>query len=106
MLNDEEIPVLGIDPFFNSLAGRSEVERKQDRTTSAYVRDNIKQAKFFIHSIHQRNQTLLKVARAVVEYQRAFFAEGPKRLSRTYRIREGHDSRPYHRDHKRKGFQA
>ena len=81
VLNDEEIPVLGIDPFFNSLAGRSEVERKQDRTTSAYVRDNIKQAKFFIHSIHQRNQTLLKVARAVVEYQRAFFAEGPKRLS-------------------------
>ncbi len=81
VLNDEEIPVLGIDPFFNSLAGRSEVERKQDRTTSAYVRDNIKQAKFFIHSIHQRNQTLLKVARAVVEYQRAFFAEGPKCLS-------------------------
>ena len=81
VLNDEEIPVLGIDPFFDSLAGRSEAERRQDRVTSAYVRDNIKQAKFFIHSIHQRNQTLLKVARAVVEYQRAFFAEGPKRLA-------------------------
>jgi RNA polymerase sigma-54 factor len=81
VLNDEEIPVLGIDPFFDSLAGRSEAERRQDRATSAYVRDNIKQAKFFIHSIHQRNQTLLKVARAVVEYQRAFFAEGPKRLA-------------------------
>lgn len=81
VLNDEEIPVLGIDPFFDSLAGRSETERRRDRATSAYVRDNIKQAKFFIHSIHQRNQTLLKVARAVVEYQRAFFAEGPKRLA-------------------------
>jgi RNA polymerase sigma-54 factor len=92
VLNDEEIPVLGIDPFFDSLADRRGAEARGaarpedaahpiDRATSAYVRDNIKQAKFFIRSIHQRNQTLLKVARAVVEFQRAFFAEGPKRLA-------------------------
>jgi RNA polymerase sigma-54 factor len=87
VLNDEEIPVLGIDPFFDSLAGHSsrseaaEGEIKADKATNAYVRDNIKRAKFFIHSIHQRNQTLLKVARAVVEFQRAFFAEGPKKLA-------------------------
>jgi RNA polymerase sigma-54 factor len=93
VLNDEEIPVLGIDPFFDSLAGRGtrgqaeegkgkeEGARAADRATNAYVRDNVKRAKFFIRSIHQRNQTLLKVARAVVEYQRAFFAEGPKRLA-------------------------
>jgi RNA polymerase sigma-54 factor len=91
VLNDEEIPVLGIDPFFDSLAERGssprgEGERKaaareEDRATNAYVRDNIKRAKFFIRSIHQRNQTLFKVARAVVEFQRAFFAEGPKRLA-------------------------
>ncbi len=81
VLNDEEIPVLGIDPFFDSLAARGDVPHPADRATSAYVRDNIKQAKFFIRSIHQRNQTLLKVARAVVEFQRAFFAEGPKRLA-------------------------
>jgi RNA polymerase sigma-54 factor len=91
VLNDEEIPVLGIDPFFDGFAGRriaaraaAPVEaapRPADRATSAYVRDNIKQAKFFIRSIHHRNQTLLKVARAVVEFQRAFFAEGPKRLA-------------------------
>jgi RNA polymerase sigma-54 factor len=91
VLNDEEIPVLGIDPFFDSLAergaaDRGEAERKgsarpEERATGAYVRDNIKRAKFFIRSIHQRNQTLLKVARAIVEFQRAFFAEGPKRLA-------------------------
>jgi RNA polymerase sigma-54 factor len=92
VLNDEEIPVLGIDPFFDRLAERADAEKRgvargapttrtSDRATSAFVRDNIKQAKFFIRSIHQRNQTLLKVARAVVEFQRAFFAEGPKRLA-------------------------
>jgi RNA polymerase sigma-54 factor len=86
VLNDEEIPVLGIDPFFDRLAEKREGERRaaarpEEKATSAYARENIKQAKFFIRSIHQRNQTLLKVARAVVEYQRAFFAEGPKKLA-------------------------
>lgn len=81
VLNDEEIPVLGIDPFFDRLAERADSGKPRDRVTNAYVRDNIKRAKFFIRSIHQRNQTLLKVTRAVVEYQRGFFAEGPKRLS-------------------------
>lgn len=77
VLNDEEIPVLGIDPFFDSLADK----KGGDKATGAYVRDNVKRAKFFIHSIRQRNQTLLKVARAVVEFQRAFFAKGPKHLA-------------------------
>jgi RNA polymerase sigma-54 factor len=88
VLNDEEIPVLGIDPFFDGFADRGgpgdekgEAARAEEKATGAYVRDNIKRAKFFIRSIHQRNQTLIKVARAVVEFQRAFFAEGPKRLA-------------------------
>jgi RNA polymerase sigma-54 factor len=98
VLNDEEIPVLGIDPFFDSLSGRDpraardagaaidpraagETRAAGERAAGAYVRENIKRAKFFIRSIHQRNQTLLKVAHAVVEFQRAFFAEGPKRLA-------------------------
>lgn len=77
ILNDEEIPVLGIDPFFDRLAG----QKKGDRATASYVKDNIRRAKFFIRSIHQRNQTLLKVARAVVECQRPFFINGPKHLA-------------------------
>ncbi len=81
VLNDEEIPVLGIDPFFDRLAEKANVVKTKDRATNAYVRDNIKRAKFFIRSIHQRNQTLLKVTRAIVEYQRGFFAEGPRRLA-------------------------
>jgi RNA polymerase sigma-54 factor len=81
VLNDEEIPVLGIDPFFDRLVEKRAAARPEEKATSAYARENIKQAKFFIRSIHQRNQTLLKVARAVVEYQRAFFAEGPKKLA-------------------------
>lgn len=82
VLNDEEIPLLGIDPFFNQLANeKGRPGQNADKATDAYVRDNIRQAKFFIRSIRQRNETLLKVARAIVEFQRDFFANGPKYLA-------------------------
>ena len=46
-----------------------------------FVRENIKEARWFIRSINQRNHTLLKVMRAIVEFQRTFFAKGPKYLA-------------------------
>ena len=76
VLNEEEIPVLGINPFFDRLSAE-----RHDRTTDAFVKDNIRKAKWFIQSIHQRNKTLLKATRAVVEFQRAFFTRGPKHLA-------------------------
>lgn len=76
VLNDEEIPVLGINPFFTQLVE----EKPKKRELKSYVNTNIKNAKWFIRSIQQRNQTLLKVARAIVEFQRDFFMKGPKYL--------------------------
>lgn len=76
VLNDEEIPVLGINPFFDRLSAE-----KHDRTTDVFVKENIRRAKWFIQSIHQRNKTLLKATRAIVEFQRAFFTKGPKHLA-------------------------
>ncbi len=76
ILNDVEIPVLGINPFFDKLTA----EKSKDKATNAFVRESVNQAKFFIRSIHQRNQTLLKVARAIVQHQHGFFTRGPKGL--------------------------
>lgn len=75
-INDEEIPVIGINPFFDHLSGE-----KHDKATDSFVKDNIRQARWFIQSIHQRNRTLLKVVRSIVEFQRQFFARGPKFLA-------------------------
>jgi len=75
-INDEEIPVIGINPFFDELA-----ESKHDKATDSFVKDNIRKARWFIQSIHQRNRTLLKVVRSIVEFQRQFFARGPKYLA-------------------------
>jgi RNA polymerase sigma-54 factor len=76
VINDEEIPVIGINPFFDRLS-----EEKHDKVTDVFVKDNIRKARWFIQSIQQRNKTLLKVVRSIVEFQRAFFARGPKYLA-------------------------
>jgi RNA polymerase sigma-54 factor len=77
ILNDEEIPVLGINPFFMKISD----EKEEDKSVRNFVRENIKEARWFIQSINQRNHTLLRVSRAIVEFQRSFFANGPKYLA-------------------------
>jgi RNA polymerase sigma-54 factor len=77
-LNDEEIPVLGLNPFFMKIA---EGPKKGGGTARDFVRENIKEARWFIQSVNQRNHTLLRVARAIVEFQRPFFVNGPRELA-------------------------
>lgn len=77
VLNDEEIPVLGINPFFMKLSD----DKDGGKPVRDFVKENIKEARWFIRSINQRNHTLLRVARAIVEFQRPFFSDGPKRLA-------------------------
>jgi RNA polymerase sigma-54 factor len=78
ILNDEEIPVLGINPFFTEIMKNG--KEKSEKNLKAFVNSNVKDARWFIRSIHQRNQTLLKIAKAIVEFQRDFFIKGPKYL--------------------------
>jgi RNA polymerase sigma-54 factor len=84
VLNEEEIPVLGINPFFMKISDKKEKGRKNADTAGKKIRDfareNIKEARWFIQSINQRNHTLLRVSRAIVEFQRPFFVNGPKYL--------------------------
>jgi RNA polymerase sigma-54 factor len=78
ILNDEEIPVLGINPFFDEIMKNG--KGKSEKNVKKFVNSNVKDARWFIRSIHQRNQTLLKIAKAIVEFQRDFFIKGPKYL--------------------------
>ncbi|MDR1100429.1 MAG: RNA polymerase factor sigma-54 [Treponema sp.] len=78
VLNDEEIPVLGISPFFMKIA---DGPRKGNRIARDFVRENIREARWFIQSVNQRNHTLLRVSRAIIEFQRPFFINGPKALA-------------------------
>ncbi len=77
ILNEEEIPVLGINPFFMKI----QEGKNGEKPVRDFVKENIKEARWFIRSINQRNHTLLRVVRAIVEFQRSFFANGPKYLA-------------------------
>jgi RNA polymerase sigma-54 factor len=74
--NDEALPVLGVNPEFEAMAR----EKGGDRAVQRFAADNVADARWFIRTVTQRNQTLLKVCRAIVEFQREFFLKGPKEL--------------------------
>lgn len=78
ILNDEEIPVLGINPFYTDLIG--DEARKKEKSLNNFVNTSINSAKWFIQSIKRRNDTLVKTSRAIIEFQRDFFRKGPKFL--------------------------
>ncbi|MFW5717013.1 MAG: RNA polymerase factor sigma-54 [Spirochaetota bacterium] len=75
VMNDEEIPVLGVSDSFTDI-GNADAKKDVKR----FVKSKVKDARWFIHSIRQRNETLQKTARAIVEFQRDFFLKGPKYL--------------------------
>jgi RNA polymerase sigma-54 factor len=84
VVNDEAIPVLGINPFFEELAsGKDKIAHNKDGEGPArnFVKENIREARFFIQSINQRKHTLVRVTRAILEFQRSFFVNGPKYLA-------------------------
>lgn len=97
ILNDETIPVLGINPFFMKLAANKRRSPRGSAANSAkpgatesgegseterdFVRENMKEARWFIDAVNQRNHTVLRVARAILEFQRPFFVDGPKHLA-------------------------
>ena len=74
-LNPEIVPRLRINTLYASLVKRADSSR--DNT---YLRDQLQEARWFIKSLQSRNDTLLKVAQAIVECQCRFFEAGPEAM--------------------------
>ena len=74
-LNDEAFPVLGINSNFEKFSGSA------DKAAREFARENIREARLFINHLSQRNQTLIRVANAILVFQRSFFIKGPKYLA-------------------------
>ncbi|MCL2139810.1 MAG: RNA polymerase factor sigma-54 [Treponema sp.] len=83
VINNEVLPSLGINPFFKKIDSKKQKKGKDasyNRPVQQFVRQNVKEARFFIHSISMRKQTLKMVASAILEFQRPFFDSGPQHL--------------------------
>ncbi|HUI63647.1 MAG TPA: RNA polymerase factor sigma-54 [Bacteroidota bacterium] len=74
-LNDRNIPPLRINRAYKELMSK---RKKNGVSTEAkdFIRQRFEAAKWFISSIHQRRETMLKVMRTIVEKQRQFFETG------------------------------
>jgi RNA polymerase sigma-54 factor len=78
VLNDEDIPVLGINSFYRSIQDHKEQYKQKE--LKRFVKNGVHEAHWFIKNIRERNETLLKVCKAIVEFQRDFFRKGSKYL--------------------------
>ncbi len=75
MLNDRA-PSLYISGMYRKMLK----ERLIDKKTREFLSTNVRNARWLIESIEQRNSTILRVIRAVVAAQREFFDKGPEYL--------------------------
>lgn len=70
-LNNETTPKLRINPLYASFVKNR--DRSDDNT---YLKNNLQEARWFLKSLLSRNETLMRVATAIVEKQRTFFDYG------------------------------
>lgn len=71
LLNDNAYPRLTINSYYSRM-----LHEDNSAEVKEYISDKLKQAEWITRCIEQRGETLLKVARAIVEIQRPFFESG------------------------------
>jgi RNA polymerase sigma-54 factor len=74
-LNDKNIPPLRINRAYRELMSKRK-KNGVSTETKDFIRQRFEAAKWFISSIHQRRETMLKVMRTIVEKQHEFFETG------------------------------
>ncbi len=72
-INPDSVPKLKVNQQYAALG-------KGNSADSQYIRSNLQEAKWLIKSLESRNETLLKVAKCIVEHQRDFFEYGEEAM--------------------------
>jgi RNA polymerase sigma-54 factor len=91
-LNPDIAPKLRINSNYAGL-----IKRADSSADNTFLRDNLQEARWFLKSLHSRNETLMKVATRIVEHQRNFLEYGaeamkPLVLSEIAELVEMHES--------------
>jgi RNA polymerase sigma-54 factor len=74
-LNTEALPRLRINPYYASLVRRA--DNSADNNT---LKAHLQEARWFLKSLQSRSETLLRVARTIVERQRGFLEHGAEAM--------------------------
>lgn len=73
-LNDRNIPPLRLNKAYKDMV--TPKGRKTSKEAREFIKKKFEAAKWFITSIHQRRETLLKVMRVIIDKQHEWFEEG------------------------------
>lgn len=76
-LNEEDIPNLKLSSGLQELLQSEEGMEKQSKK---YIAEKLKDAGWFIKSLHQRQRTIYKVMDSILKFQAEFFQHGPTHL--------------------------
>jgi len=77
VLNDDGLPPLRLSHFYTQMAGDREGTPTDARR---FIEERVRAAVWFLKSIEQRRQTILKVSRSIVAFQRDFLDHGVSHL--------------------------
>ncbi len=74
-LNPKSAPRIRVNPEY-----AASIKRGDNSDDATHLRSHLQEAKWFIKSLQQRNDTLLRVATKIVEYQRGFLEYGEQAM--------------------------
>ena len=74
-LNPAIAPKLQINTHYSGM-----IKRRDSSEVNTYLKDQLTEARWFINSLHSRNDTMVKVSTAIVARQQDFFEHGAARM--------------------------
>ncbi|MGB5323911.1 MAG: RNA polymerase factor sigma-54, partial [Pseudomonadales bacterium] len=74
-LNPDIAPRIQINDRYAAL-----IKRADNGSDNTFLKNNLQEARWFLKSLHSRNETLLKVASKIVEHQKAFLDLGEEQM--------------------------
>jgi len=74
-INPDTSPALRVNPYYSNL-----IKRADNSSDNISMKTHLQEARWFIKSLQSRNETLLKVARSIVDHQRDFFEFGARAM--------------------------
>ncbi len=79
-LNGSTKTELKVNHYYEDMLNDSAKKTPSEQETVKYIKDNLQQAKWFIHSLENRNSTILNVAHAIIENQLPFLQYGEEAM--------------------------
>lgn len=75
-LNPEVMPKLRVNTLYSNM-----IQRADNSSDNSYLKNQLQEARWFMKSLRSRSETLLKVAKCIVERQQAFLEQGDEKMN-------------------------